>query len=96
LIAVFSLAFLSLSNRRRNPKRIEMEEMTTAATATAAVAAEETKKSSYRYWVREANKDAAPPPAPRKLSPDDIPKLQSDSSSLGSVWNQVLSPCLLL
>lgn len=64
-----------------------MEEMKTAATA---AAAEETKKSSYRYWVREAKQDAAPRPVPRKLSPDDIPKLQSNSSSLGSVWNQVL------
>lgn len=66
-----------------------MEEMTTTTAAVAAATTtEESKKSSYRYWVREAKDDAAPPPVPRKLSPDDIPKLQSNSSSLGSVWNQ--------
>ncbi|KAF3325606.1 Activator of heat shock protein ATPase [Carex littledalei] len=62
-----------------------MEEVTTAATAEVA---EETNKASYRYWVRDAKEDAAPPPVPRKLSAGDIPKLQSNSSSLGSVWNQ--------
>ncbi|KAJ4816088.1 chaperone binding / ATPase activator [Rhynchospora pubera] len=88
LITALSLAFLFKSrSNRRAPKRIEMEEMATAAAAPA-TEAEETKKASYRYWVREAKEDAAPPPVPRKLSPDDIPKLQSNSSSLGSVWNQ--------
>lgn len=70
-----------------------MEEMTTAATA---AVAEETKKASYRYWVRDSKEDAAPPPVPRKLSAGDVPKLQSNSSSLGSVWNQVLLPHLFL
>lgn len=52
---------------------------------------EEKKKegASYRYWVREATADAAPPPLPRKLTPNDI--AISDSSnppSLGSLWNR--------
>ncbi|XP_010536991.1 PREDICTED: uncharacterized protein LOC104811843 isoform X2 [Tarenaya hassleriana] len=50
---------------------------------------EEAGASSYRYWVREATADAAPPPLPRKLNPHDI--AHSDSSNppaLGSLWNR--------
>ncbi|KAI3929162.1 hypothetical protein MKX01_006398 [Papaver californicum] len=46
--------------------------------------------SSYTYWVRRDLKkeDAAPLPAPRKLTPQDVSTLSnSNSSSLGSVWN---------
>ncbi|XP_026458164.1 activator of 90 kDa heat shock protein ATPase homolog 2-like [Papaver somniferum] len=45
--------------------------------------------SSYTYWVRRDLKkeDAAPLPAPRKLTPQDVSTL-SKSNSLGSVWNQ--------
>ncbi|XP_026403867.1 activator of 90 kDa heat shock protein ATPase homolog 2-like [Papaver somniferum] len=45
--------------------------------------------SSYTYWVRRDLKkeDAAPLPAPRKLTPQDVSTL-SNSNSLGSVWNQ--------
>lgn len=45
--------------------------------------------SSYTYWVREATQDAAPPPVPRKLSPDDILSSQSQPPTLGSAWNRV-------
>ncbi|XP_078443208.1 chaperone binding / ATPase activator [Wolffia australiana] len=47
------------------------------------------KKTSYRYWVREASCDAAPRSVPRKLSVDDLSKqAQLPSNTLGSVWNQ--------
>ena len=66
LIAVLSLVVLSRSNRR-NPKRIEMEDVTTAATA---AVAEETKKASYRYWVRDSKEDADHPGwSPRRAAP---------------------------
>ncbi|KAM7258636.1 hypothetical protein ACFE04_014377 [Oxalis oulophora] len=48
------------------------------------------ESSSYRYWVREATSDAAPPPLPKKLTPQEIHiNTQSNSSvvSLGSPWN---------
>ncbi|KAL0710067.1 hypothetical protein Bca4012_017045 [Brassica carinata] len=49
---------------------------------------EEKKKegSSYRYWVREATPDAAPPPLPQKLSNNDV--VAPTAPSLGSLWNQ--------
>lgn len=55
---------------------------------------EEKKKegSSYRYWVREATADAAPPPLPQKLSNNDV-ALNTAPASLGSLWNRV---CFLL
>lgn len=43
--------------------------------------------SSYTYWVRKENKDAAPLPVPRKLTPQDLHN--SNSNHLGSAWNQV-------
>ncbi|ESQ42579.1 hypothetical protein EUTSA_v10014732mg [Eutrema salsugineum] len=49
---------------------------------------EEKKKeegSSYRYWVREATADAAPPPLPQKLTNNDV---VPNAPSLGSLWNQ--------
>lgn len=51
---------------------------------------EEKKKegSSYRYWVREATADAAPPPLPQKLSNNDV-ALNAAPASLGSLWNRV-------
>ncbi|KAL1217555.1 hypothetical protein V5N11_004722 [Cardamine amara subsp. amara] len=51
---------------------------------------EEEKKqegSSYRYWVREATSDAAPPPLPQKLSNNDV-ALNTAPLSLGSLWNR--------
>ncbi|XP_010929429.1 uncharacterized protein [Elaeis guineensis] len=48
---------------------------------------EKQQQTSYTYWVREAREDAAPLPVPRKLSADDISK-QTQSTTLGSVWNQ--------
>lgn len=45
--------------------------------------------SSYRYWVRSATEQAAPPPVPRKLTPQDILSAsQNQPSSLGSAWNK--------
>ncbi|GAB2222891.1 hypothetical protein Droror1_Dr00017022 [Drosera rotundifolia] len=52
-------------------------------------AAESEKPASYTYWVREATADAAPIPAPKKLSQEDLCNLSSSKSSgLGSVWNK--------
>ncbi|KAL9263602.1 hypothetical protein AKJ16_DCAP08390 [Drosera capensis] len=52
-------------------------------------AAESEKQASYTYWVREATVDAAPIPAPKKLSQEDLCNLSSSkSSTLGSVWNK--------
>ncbi|EOA14492.1 hypothetical protein CARUB_v10027708mg [Capsella rubella] len=49
---------------------------------------EKTKEgSSYRYWVREATADAAPPPLPQKLSNNDV-ALNAAPASLGSLWNR--------
>ncbi|VVB16403.1 unnamed protein product [Arabis nemorensis] len=49
---------------------------------------EEKKKegSSYRYWVREATSEAAPPPQPQKLNNNDV--ALNASASLGSLWNR--------
>ncbi|OVA19339.1 Activator of Hsp90 ATPase [Macleaya cordata] len=44
--------------------------------------------ASYTYWVREVTQDAAPLPAPRKLSAQDISSTLPHSTSLGSVWNR--------
>ncbi|MFQ6625346.1 hypothetical protein Gotur_004637 [Gossypium turneri] len=44
--------------------------------------------SSYTYWVRETTADAAPLPVPKKLTAQDILSTQSQSTSLGSVWNK--------
>uniref|UniRef100_A0A2C9U4K7 Activator of Hsp90 ATPase AHSA1-like N-terminal domain-containing protein n=1 Tax=Manihot esculenta TaxID=3983 RepID=A0A2C9U4K7_MANES len=44
--------------------------------------------ASYTYWVREATADAAPLPLPKKLSQNDIVSSQSQSPTLGSVWNR--------
>lgn len=55
---------------------------------------EEKKKegvSSYRYWVREATADAAPPPLPQKLTNNDV--APNAPPALGSLWNQVLLFC---
>ncbi|KAF8093832.1 hypothetical protein N665_0377s0042 [Sinapis alba] len=50
---------------------------------------EEKKKegSSYRYWVREATPDAAPPPLPQKLTNNDV-VAAPNAPSLGSLWNK--------
>ncbi|KFK27344.1 hypothetical protein AALP_AA8G370800 [Arabis alpina] len=49
---------------------------------------EEKKKegSSYRYWVREATSEAAPPPQPQKLNNNDV--ALNAPASLGSLWNR--------
>ncbi|WZZ78005.1 hypothetical protein YC2023_098577 [Brassica napus] len=47
---------------------------------------EKKKEGSYRYWVREATADAAPPPQPRKLTNNDV--VASNAPALGSLWNQ--------
>lgn len=52
---------------------------------------EEQQGTSYTYWVRQVAEDAAPPPVPRKLSPQDILSAQSQPSTLGSLWNRVCS-----
>ncbi|CAF2333619.1 hypothetical protein BRARA_J01208 [Brassica rapa] len=46
---------------------------------------EKKKEGSYRYWVREATADAAPPPQPQKLTNNDV---ASNAPALGSLWNQ--------
>ncbi|XP_033144601.1 uncharacterized protein LOC103856713 isoform X3 [Brassica rapa] len=47
---------------------------------------EKKKEGSYRYWVREATSDAAPPPLPQKLTNNDV--VASNAPALGSLWNQ--------
>lgn len=49
----------------------------------------EEEKSSYTYWVRKVTEDAAPLPMPHKLTSEDVPPSQSQSSTLGSAWNRV-------
>ena len=49
---------------------------------------EKKKEGSYRYWVREATSDAAPPPLPQKLTNNDV--VAPNAPALGSLWNQVL------
>nr|KJB21974.1 hypothetical protein B456_004G024000 [Gossypium raimondii] len=44
--------------------------------------------ASYTYWVRETTADAAPLPVPKKLTAQDVLSTQSQSTSLGSVWNK--------
>ncbi|TYH56502.1 hypothetical protein ES332_D08G023900v1 [Gossypium tomentosum] len=44
--------------------------------------------ASYTYWVRETTADAAPLPVPKKLTAQDILSTQSQSTSIGSVWNK--------
>lgn len=55
----------------------------------AAVSAEKAGESasSYTYWVREASRDAAPLPAPKKIDPADACN-QPSQSHLGSAWNR--------
>ncbi|XP_021744136.1 uncharacterized protein LOC110710180 [Chenopodium quinoa] len=50
-------------------------------------AVSEKQTSSYTYWVRETTSDAAPPPVPKMLSPQDVSKQTSHAPALGSVWN---------
>ncbi|KAF8102537.1 hypothetical protein N665_0198s0237 [Sinapis alba] len=47
---------------------------------------EKKKEGSYRYWVREATSDAAPPPQPQKLTNNN--DVASNAPALGSLWNQ--------
>ncbi|KAG2333373.1 hypothetical protein Bca52824_004553 [Brassica carinata] len=47
---------------------------------------EKKKEGSYRYWVREATSDAAPPPLPQKLTNNDV--VAPNAPALGSLWNQ--------
>ncbi|CAH8358722.1 unnamed protein product [Eruca vesicaria subsp. sativa] len=47
---------------------------------------EKKKDGSYRYWVREATADAAPPPMPQKLTNNDV--VSNAPPALGSLWNQ--------
>ncbi|KAJ0266820.1 hypothetical protein HA466_0007520 [Hirschfeldia incana] len=47
---------------------------------------EKKKEGSYRYWVREATADAAPPPQPQKLTNNDV--ASNAPPALGSIWNQ--------
>ncbi|TYH50033.1 hypothetical protein ES332_D10G176700v1 [Gossypium tomentosum] len=44
--------------------------------------------ASYTYWVRETMAGATPLPVPKKLTAQDILSTQSQSTSLGSVWNK--------
>ncbi|XP_042050933.1 uncharacterized protein LOC121796216 [Salvia splendens] len=54
----------------------------------ASVSAEKAAESaSYTYWVREASRDAAPLPAPKKIDPADACN-QPTQSHLGSAWNR--------
>ncbi|KAH6779208.1 chaperone binding / ATPase activator [Perilla frutescens var. hirtella] len=54
----------------------------------AAVSAEKAGESaSYTYWVREASRDAAPLPVPKKIEPTDLSN-QTTQSHLGSAWNR--------
>lgn len=58
----------------------------------AAVSAEKSADSaSYTYWVREASRDAAPLPVPKKIDPADLCN-EPTQSHLGSAWNRV---CIL-
>lgn len=57
--------------------------------AAAAVSAEKNAESaSYTYWVREASRDAAPLPQPKKIDPADLCN-QPNQTHLGSAWNRV-------
>ncbi|KAG2299691.1 hypothetical protein Bca52824_036163 [Brassica carinata] len=47
---------------------------------------EKKKEGSYRYWVRQATADAAPPPQPQKLTNNN--DVASNAPALGSLWNQ--------
>ncbi|KAL1547892.1 hypothetical protein AAHA92_16199 [Salvia divinorum] len=54
----------------------------------ASVSAEKAAESaSYTYWVREASRDAAPLPPPKKIDPADACN-QPTQSHLGSAWNR--------
>ncbi|KAK4382850.1 hypothetical protein Sango_2833700 [Sesamum angolense] len=56
--------------------------------AAAAVSAENAPKSaSYTYWVRQATRDAAPLPVPKKIDPTDLCN-QPNQTHLGSAWNR--------
>ncbi|GFP82153.1 hypothetical protein PHJA_000358600 [Phtheirospermum japonicum] len=52
-----------------------------------AAAAGAADKSSYRYWVREATREAAPLPVPVKIDPAGLSN-QSNQTHLGSAWNR--------
>ncbi|KAG6428518.1 hypothetical protein SASPL_112770 [Salvia splendens] len=45
------------------------------------------ESASYTYWVREASRDAAPLPAPKKIDPADACN-RPTQSHLGSAWNR--------
>ncbi|XP_075509602.1 uncharacterized protein LOC142546015 [Primulina tabacum] len=54
----------------------------------AAVSAEKAAESaSYTYWVREAGRDAAPLPTPKKIDQADL-CTQTSQTHLGSAWNR--------
>ncbi|XP_074359728.1 uncharacterized protein LOC141699800 isoform X2 [Apium graveolens] len=57
-----------------------------ASSSSSSSSAAAAASSSYTYWVRKELKDAAPLPAPRKLTPQDHNSLSS--SHLGSAWNR--------
>ncbi|CAA0842166.1 Unknown protein [Striga hermonthica] len=55
--------------------------------AAGAAAEKSSDASSYRYWVREATRDAAPLPVPKKIDPVGVHN-PSTQTHLGSAWNQ--------
>lgn len=66
----------------------ELEEMEAGAAVSAEKGAESAAAASYTYWVREASRDAAPLPAPKKIDPADLSN-QPNQTHLGSAWNRV-------
>ncbi|KAG8373892.1 hypothetical protein BUALT_Bualt11G0072500 [Buddleja alternifolia] len=53
----------------------------------AAAAENAAESASYTYWVREASRDAAPLPVPKKIDPADVSN-QPNQTHLGSAWNR--------
>lgn len=62
--------------------------MENEASAVAAVSADKasSQSASYTYWVREATRDAAPLPVPKKIDPNGVSN-QNNQTHLGSAWN---------
>ncbi|KAK6126683.1 hypothetical protein DH2020_039578 [Rehmannia glutinosa] len=53
----------------------------------ASAAEKSAESASYTYWVREATRDAAPLPVPKKIEPAELCN-QPNQTHLGSAWNR--------